>query len=202
MVALTDSLNPLIKQLKIQRGIVELISLRDNKHIDFILQYILYDKNDAVYQRNKIVDYNPIILPLTVTDSGVTYPLFKTDKKKISGNGIYGINLNLLLSHDKEYMEEILKIKKRICDLYKMYILKKGIPSERENIINELMLSVVKIYQIKNNNNIFIVNPFIFLKRSSIYFSESINNVHHIDKMKNFLPKFLTFGEKNTKNNK
>ena len=181
-----QTLNPLIKQIKIQKGFIDEISLRNENYIDFLIQTLLYSYKDKKYNNQKIKDYNPILLPLVVNDTGNNYFLFKQNKKSpIKSEGIYGINLNLLISEDNEINIELNNIRNKIYILYIMYIHSIS-DYQKENIIDNLNTLINTLFELKQKRNIFIQTPFVFYERKYILFLENIKSQKYINQLVSF----------------
>lgn len=181
-----QTLNPLIKQIKIQKGFIDEVSLRNETSIDFLIQTLLYSYKDKKFNNQKIKDYNPILLPLVVNDTGNNYYLFKYNTKSpIKTEGIYGINLNLLISENNEINIELNNIKNKIYLLYIRYI--HSISAyQKENIIDNLKTLINTLFEFKQQRNIFIQTPFVFYERKYILFLENIKSQKYINQLMSF----------------
>lgn len=165
-----QTLNPLIKQIKIQKGFIDEVSLRNETHIDFLIQTLLYSYKDKKYNNQKIKDYNPILLPLVVNDTGNNYFLFKhNNKSNIKSEGIYGINLNLLISENSEINIELNNIRNKIYILYIMYLHSISI-YQKENIITNLNTIINTLFELKQTKNTFIELLLYFMKENIFFF--------------------------------
>ncbi|MCA9496581.1 MAG: hypothetical protein KC589_06560 [Nanoarchaeota archaeon] len=181
-----QTLNPLIKQIKIQKGFIDEVSLRNETHIDFLIQTLLYSYKDKKYNNQKIKDYNPILLPLVVNDTGNNYFLFKhNNKSPIKSEGIYGINLNLLISENSEINIELNNIRNKIYILYITYLHSISI-YQKENIIDNLNTLVNTLFELKQTKNTFIQTPFVFYERKYILFLENIKSQKYINQLMSF----------------
>lgn len=183
---INQTLNPLIKQIKIQKGFIDEISLRNENYIDFLIQTLLYSYKDKKYNNQKIKDYNPILLPLIVNDTGNNYYLFKQNKKSnIKSDGIYGINLNLLISENNEINIELNNIRNKIYILYITY-LNSISDYQKESIITNLNNLINTLFEFKQNKNTFIQTPFVFYERKYIIFLENIKSQKYINQLMSF----------------
>lgn len=181
-----QTLNPLIKQIKIQKGFIDEISLRNENYIDFLIQTLLYSYKDKKYNNQKIKDYNPILLPLIVNDTGNNYYLFRQNKKSnIKSDGIYGINLNLLISENNEINIELNNIRNKIYILYITY-LNSISDYQKESIITNLNNLINTLFEFKQNKNTFIQTPFVFYERKYIIFLENIKSQKYINQLISF----------------
>lgn len=183
---INQTLNPLIKQIKIQKGFIDEISLRNEIQIDFLIQTLLYSYKDKKYSNQKIKDYNPILLPLIVNDTGNNYYLFKQNKKSnIKSDGIYGINLNLLISENNEINIELNNIRNKIYILYITY-LNSISDYQKESIITNLNTIINMLFELKQNKNTFVQTPFVFYERKYILFLENIKSQKYINQLMSF----------------
>lgn len=183
---INQTLNPLIKQIKIQKGFIDEISLRNENYIDFLIQTLLYSYKDKKYNNQKIKDYNPILLPLIVNDTGNNYYLFRQNKKSnIKSDGIYGINLNLLISENNEINIELNNIRNKIYILYITY-LNSISDYQKESIITNLNNLINTLFEFKQNKNTFIQTPFVFYERKYIIFLENIKSQKYINQLISF----------------
>ena len=183
---INQTLNPLIKQIKIQKGFIDEISLRNENYIDFLIQTLLYSYKDKKYSNQKIKDYNPILLPLIVNDTGNNYYLFRQNKKSnIKSDGIYGINLNLLISENNEINIELNNIRNKIYILYITY-LNSISDYQKESIITNLNNLINTLFEFKQNKNTFIQTPFVFYERKYIIFLENIKSQKYINQLISF----------------
>lgn len=194
-------LNPLVTSLKMKHGVKEKITPNSSGELDLLILVLIYSIEEDNHYTG-ILDRKPIILVLAVVEDGKVYKLYKGLKFENSKtNGIYGLNLDLLLSDNKHNLEILQKKKVKILNLYQKYIIpgtKQEIKDELINLIKEEIDFFYHLNTFKGLQKVFIQNPFYLYKTGCIKYSQSIKDDKIINSIKLFQPK--TFETKATEN--
>lgn len=197
-------INPLVTLIKIKKGVKEKIEL-DGNVIKLTIQQLLYSLMDKQYAAREVRDEYPLILVLAIVNQGKLYKLFSASdiKFNLKVTGIYGLNLDMLLSENEKNLKLLLEIKTRILSAYQTYLLpgiKEEVKKEQLGHIQSLVHSIYEMYKTLNNTQkVLIENPFYFYKDDYILFSSTIKDTKLIDYLKNFRPKTFEISKKEDK---
>jgi len=193
-------INPLVTLIKIKKGVKEKIDL-DGELIKLTIQQLLYSLMDKKYSAQEVKDEYPLVLVLAIVNQGKLYKLFSASNIKFNLKvaGIYGLNLDMLLSPDEKNLNILLEIKSRILSAYQTYLIpgvKDEIKKEQLNDIQSSIHSIYELSKLEEKQKVLIEDPFYFYIDDYILYSSTIKDTKLIDHLKHFRPKTFEISKK------
>jgi hypothetical protein len=174
--------NPLVKLLKIKKGIIEKITPLDSGGLDFIIQQLLYAYPERNIKKTTFLDVTPVVFILSVIQDKKKYELFPLPFKSFVA-GIFGINLNLLFSDDEKSSSILHKIKSKILTSYIIY--NSSSDEVKKRILKELKEIVIELIEIDKSKKVFVQSPFQSFETRHILFSQTLKDPKQITAYKN-----------------
>lgn len=176
--------NPLVKLLKIKKGIIEKITPLYSGGLDFTIQQLLYAYPERNIKKTTFLDVTPVVFILSVIQDKKKYELFPLPFKSFVA-GIFGINLNLLFSEDEKASSILYKIKSKILTSYIIYNSPSSFDEVKKGILKELKEIVIELIEIDKTKKIFVQSPFQSFETRHILFSQTLKDPKVITAYKN-----------------
>lgn len=179
--------NPLVRLIKIKKGIKEKIEPNKKGGLEFTIQQLLYAHGDRRYDSLKLVDYTPVVLVLSCLENRKRYELFPLSRKAYV-SGIFGLDLNLLFTPDEKNNKILHTIKVKILSLYLTYLAPGSTEFIKIGILKELKEIILELIDIDATRRVFLESPFFMFESKFILFSETLIHPKTIAAYKNYSP--------------